>query len=53
VVTVNEIIILVNVVLEAVPPDTCPAGDANGDGRTMIDDVLAAVAHLLIGCPAG
>jgi hypothetical protein len=31
---------------------TCAAGDGNMDGQITVDEILAAVARALGGCPA-
>src|SRR5579862_6261191 len=51
-VTVDELIVGVNIALGVANIDACPAFDRNGDGAVTIDEILAAVNALLIGCPA-
>ncbi|MGD9765701.1 MAG: LamG-like jellyroll fold domain-containing protein [Candidatus Binatia bacterium] len=51
-VTVDELLVLVNIALEVVPVTRCPAGDVGDDGRITVDDILAAVNRTLRGCPA-
>jgi len=51
-VTVDEILIGVNIAQGAQVLDACPAFDANGDEQVAIDDILAAVTAALNGCPA-
>ncbi len=50
-VTVDELLILVNVALETAPVTRCPAGDVGDDGRITVDDILTAVNRTLHGCP--
>ncbi|MBI3783932.1 MAG: hypothetical protein HY270_11075 [Deltaproteobacteria bacterium] len=50
-VTIDELLTVVNIALEIVPPSACPAGDSNGDGQVTIDEILAAVNNALNGCP--
>lgn len=51
VVTVDELLALVNVALDNAPLDRCFDVDAGRDGRITIDDLLRAVTHALDGCP--
>ena len=51
-VSVNEIIIGVNIALGLAPATMCEAMDRNGDGMVSIDELLAAVNAALDGCPA-
>ena len=41
---------LVNIGLDELLVAACPIGDANGDGRITIDEVIAAVNRALTGC---
>jgi len=50
VVTVNELIIGVNIALGNAPVTACPAFDPNHDGRVGINELIAAVNNLLYGC---
>lgn len=50
-VTVDDLIIMVNVANGAAPIADCLAGDANGDGMITVDDIVAAVNNALNGCP--
>jgi phosphohistidine phosphatase SixA len=52
-VTVNELVLAVNIALDQAPLSACVAADRAGDGVVSIDDLLAAVAAALQGCPAG
>jgi hypothetical protein len=49
-VTINELLLLVNVALDNVPASECRAGDSNHDGVITIDEILAAVNNALSGC---
>ena len=53
VVTVNEIILMVNISLGLLPVSLCPAGDANQDGSVTINEIITAVNTSLTGCPCG
>jgi hypothetical protein len=50
-VTVNELLILVNIALGSAPATACTTGDVNGDGQITINEILAAVNNTLDGCP--
>jgi uncharacterized protein len=50
-VTVDDLLVMVNVSLDAAAVASCPAGDENGDGDVTIDELVTAVNHLLVGCP--
>ncbi|MCK6555502.1 VCBS repeat-containing protein [Candidatus Binatia bacterium] len=50
-VTVDDLIIMVNVANGAAPVADCLAGDANHDGTITIDDIIIAVNNALNGCP--
>jgi len=50
-VTIGELIRAVNVALELIPVDVCPAVDANGDGDVGIAELIQAVNRALQGCP--
>jgi hypothetical protein len=49
-VTVDEVILMVNIALGEASIDECPAGDGNDDGRITIDDLVTAVNNALNGC---
>jgi hypothetical protein len=49
-VTVDELIIMVNIALDAQDIDHCTLGDANGDGRITVDEIVAGVQASLAGC---
>jgi len=52
VVTVDDVIKMVNIALGNANLSTCPAGDANGDGDITIEEIIRAVRNLLTECPA-
>jgi hypothetical protein len=49
-VTVDELLIMVNIALGNPPVTTCEAGDANHDGHITVDEILTAVNNALNGC---
>jgi hypothetical protein len=49
-VTVDDLIIMVNIAQGSQPVSACPNGDANGDDEITIDDILQAVGKALNGC---
>lgn len=49
-VTVNEILVGVNIALGGAPVSTCLPSDSNEDGNVAIDELLAAVNNALTGC---
>ncbi len=50
-VTVNEIILMVNIALGNLPLSACAGGDADQDGAITINEIIAAVINALDGCP--
>jgi hypothetical protein len=50
-VTIDEVLVLVNIALGNAPTSLCPAGDVNGDKSVTVDEILAAVKSALNGCP--
>ncbi|MEO8601292.1 MAG: hypothetical protein ABI629_01815 [bacterium] len=50
-VSINELIVGVNIALGAAAVDTCAAFDLNGDGSVTINELIAAVNGALNGCP--
>ena len=51
VVTINELILGVNIALGSAAVDDCPAFDENGNGMVGINELIAAVNNALGGCP--
>ena len=49
-VTVDEILLLVNVALGNMPLQACASADTDGSGVIEITEILAAVNHALFGC---
>jgi hypothetical protein len=49
-VTVDEIVTMVNVALGIRPVTTCPAGDTDGSGTITVDEILTAIRNALTGC---
>ena len=49
-VTVDEILTMINVALGNATVCACEAGDANGDSQITVDEILAAVNNALNGC---
>lgn len=50
-VTVDEVVTMVNVALGNTPVESCLAADASGDGQVTVDEILTAVTRALNGCP--
>jgi hypothetical protein len=50
VVTVDEILTMVNIALGNTPVTDCLAGDRNGDETITVDEILTAVNNALSGC---
>lgn len=49
-VTINELILAVNIALEAQAPTACPAVDTDSSGSVGISELIAAVTRSLSGC---
>lgn len=49
-VSISELIRMVNVALGSLPASECQAGDGNGDGMVSISELIAAVNRALGGC---
>jgi len=52
VVTVNEVLTMVNIALGSGDPGLCTPGDQNHDGSITVDEIVTAVDNALNGCPA-
>ncbi len=52
VVTVDELLVAVNVALGGPPVQACLAADSNDDSRITADEIVAATRNALNGCPA-
>jgi hypothetical protein len=51
-VTVNEVIVGINIALGQSDVSACPAFDADGSGTVTVDEIVRAVNNALNGCPA-
>jgi hypothetical protein len=49
-VTVDELVTMVNIALEQLPPSRCSNGDANNDGRITVNELVGAVNSALSDC---
>src|SRR5262249_10538905 len=49
-VTVNELVLGVNIALDNAPLDQCQAFDTDGSGDVTINEIIAAVSSALNGC---
>ena len=49
-VTINELILGVNIALDSTPPTTCPAFDSDANDAVAINELIAAVNAALTGC---
>jgi len=50
-VTIDELLLLVNIALGTTPPAACVAGDLDHSGDITVDEILAAVNVALSRCP--
>src|SRR5262249_28230721 len=50
-VTVNEVILGVNIALGQLQLDACPAFDVDGSGSVTVNELIMAVNNALSGCP--
>jgi parallel beta-helix repeat protein len=51
-VTINELLLAVNIALGSRPVGDCSSVDDNGDGQVQIGELIQAVNHALTGCTA-
>jgi hypothetical protein len=51
VVTVEEILVGIDIALGNLPLSQCPTFDVSGDGQVTVDEILRAVNNALDGCP--
>jgi hypothetical protein len=51
-VTVDELVMMVNIALDNAPMHICDAGDANEDGTITVDEIIMGVNYAMHGCPA-
>jgi hypothetical protein len=49
-VTVDELVLMVNIALGKSPPSHCSIGDADLDGRITVDELVGALNSALSGC---
>src|SRR4029453_9122779 len=50
-VTIDELVTLVNITLNSADVATCPAGDRDDNGTVTIEEMVLAMATTLRGCP--
>ena len=50
-VTIDDLVIMINIALEQQPLSACPAADADRSGTTTIQEILLAVNNAQKGCP--
>lgn len=50
--TAEDVLAVVGIALAGDSPETCPAGDFDGDDAVTVDEVLRAVRFSLEGCPS-
>jgi hypothetical protein len=50
-VTVDELLTLINIALGNADVGECPVSDINHDMQITIDEILTAVNNALTGCP--
>jgi hypothetical protein len=51
-VTVNELLVLVNITLDTAALTACPVGDQNSDGAITVNEIIGGVNNALGACPA-
>lgn len=50
VVTINDVVVLINIALDEAMVSTCEAGDKNKNGVITVDEIVTAVSNALTGC---
>jgi hypothetical protein len=50
-VTVEEILVGIDIALGNLSVPQCQTFDVNGDGQVTVDEILQAVSNALDGCP--
>ena len=50
--TIDELIVGVNIALDELPLEACPDADVNGDGVVLVNEVIAGVSSALGQCGA-
>ena len=53
IVTVDEVVVGVNIAFNRSPMEVCPAADSDGSGRVGVGDLVRGVLSALHGCPCG
>ncbi|MGD9765682.1 MAG: choice-of-anchor Q domain-containing protein [Candidatus Binatia bacterium] len=53
VVTVDEIVLMINIALNLLPASACLSGDADQSGTITVDEIITAIDNALNGCPCG
>ena len=51
-VTIDELLLAVNISLGPQPVSACPAVDRNASGEVTIDEIIGAIQNAQRGCPA-
>jgi hypothetical protein len=51
-VTVNELIVMVNIALGTEGIEECPGSDPNADGKVTVNEIILGVNNLLNSCPS-
>lgn len=51
-VSIDDILLMVNIALGQADASACLAGDKNHDGKISVDELIAAVDNALNGCPS-
>jgi hypothetical protein len=50
-VTVDDLLTVIDIALGHLPPSLCPLGNTNGDDQITVDEILVAVNNALSSCP--
>lgn len=50
-VTINELVLMVNIALERQPLTACPPADLDSSDTTTVEEILIAVNYAQKGCP--
>jgi hypothetical protein len=49
-VVVNEVVVGINILMEAIPLSQCPSFDVNGNNHVEVNELVLAVRNDLKGC---
>jgi len=49
-VTINELLVMVNIALDYLPISECWVGDVDGDGKIRVNEIIQAAINALDGC---